>query len=350
VRRTIPLRRRIAFVVVADLLVLAVLAVVGEIACRLLAPQDDYGSLPETQLGMLRFSDDIYLGWELQPGRLDHNAAGFRGREYDRAKPPGVWRIAVIGDSVTYGLGVTGAEAYASVLEARLNSAGPGRIEVLNFGVPGFNPYQEYTLLTSRVQTFDPDLVIMTFTPDDVETSPVMINVGGSMCLLRNHFEGIGLLNNSLHWALFRASHLYRFLYKAAALMLAAKGQDFDAVYVQPDASWQNVLRVAAWCREHGKQFLLVLSPFLLPHHPSPDQPLAQQEQSWQAYQRAFDRIRQLAAENGIETFDLGPLYAAHAGQMKLKPEDHEHPNPRGHAWIAEALAPRVLAVKNAAR
>jgi len=334
--RKSPLWKRILFIVAANLFVLAALAVVGEVACWLFAPQVEYGTLPDWAMEMLQFSDDIYLGWELRPGVLDHNSAGFRGREIEPDKPPGAWRIAVLGDSVTYGLHVAADAAYPSVLESLLDEAGAGPVEVLNCGVPGYNTFQEYTLLKTQVLAYEPDLVVLTFTPDDVETSPVIINIGGRRCLFRNQFEGVGLLNNSVHWFVFRHSHLYRFLYKRLVLAFAAEEDDFEAVYVRPDVQWENVLRVAELCHRHETPLLLVLSPFLLPLEGDAD------PEEIARYRRAFDRIRKLAAAAGLDVLDLGPLYEKHAGRLKIRPEDHEHLNPLGHRLVAEALRERM--------
>jgi lysophospholipase L1-like esterase len=347
-RRRLPAWKRILFITVSNLLALSLLAAIGELACRLLAPQVDYGTLPDWTLKMLRFSDDMFLGWELRPGEHDHNSLGIRGPEATREKPEGLWRIAIIGDSVTYGLHVEADEAYPSVLEAKLNEAGIGPVEVLNFGVPGYNTFQEYTLLRTRVLQFDPDLVIMTFTADDVETTPVIINVGGNMCLFRNHFEGVGLLNNSIHWAVFRSSHLYRFLYKHAALAFAAPEAGFEVGNVQPEVQWANVRRAAELCRERDTAFLLVLSPWLLPYCPPPKEsvPGVLSPDQFRRYAQAFDQVRELATGSGLPWLDLGPLYAEHVGTLKLKPVDHEHLNPLGHTLVAERLLEKLLSMK----
>ena len=333
---------------VSNVLALSLLAVVGELACRVFAPQLNYGTLPDWVMKMLQFSDSMYLGWELRPGELDHNSAGIRGPEVKREKPPRVWRIATIGDSVTYGLGVEGARAFPNLLESKLNDADVGPVEVLNFGVPGYNTFQEYTLLKQRVLEFDPDLVIMTFSPDDVETTPVILNVGGSMCLFRNHFEGIGLLNNALHWRIFRSSHLYRFLYKHAALAFAAPEAGFEVGNSRPEVEWLNVRRAADLCAEDDTAFLLVLSPFLLPYAEPPEEMKTGylSPEVFRRYSEAFDRVRMLAAESDMECLDLGPLYQECAGKLKLHPLDHEHLNPLGHRLVAQLLLEKLLSMR----
>lgn len=342
--RRLPAWKRILFIIAANILAMSLLAVVGELACRLFAPQVDYGTLPDWTQKMLRFSDDMYMGWELRPGELDHNSAGIRGPEATRKKPQGVWRIAMIGDSVTYGLGVEVEQTFPSLLESELNPADTGPVEVLNFGVPGYNSFQEYTLLRKRVLDYEPDLVVMTFTPDDVETTPVIIKVGGSMCLFRNHFEGIGLLNNSLHWAVFRSSHLYRFLYKRAALAFAAPERGFEAGNAKPEVEWQNVCRAANLCAEKETEFLLVLSPWLLPYAEPPEDTelVLPTPDEFRSLSEAFDQVRKLAADSSLEYLDLGPLYQEYSGKLKLQPLDHEHLNPLGNKLVAERLSDKV--------
>lgn len=351
----LSLAKRIGFMLSIDVLVLGLFAVLGEIACRLFAPQSHYESMQASNMPLHQFSDDMYLGFELRPGAADHNSSGFRGSEISREKPAGVWRVAIVGDSVTYGLGVKADQAFPAVLQARLRAAEIGPAEVLNFGTPAYSTFQEYELLKNRVLQFEPDLVVMVFSPDDTETSPVILDIDGQMCLFRNQFEGIRLLNNSVQWGLFRHSHLVRFLYRRAVLACASPRGRFDDVYLQPDVEWRNVVRTATLCREKQAAFLLVLSPMLQPYCRPSDlteagsrgaPEMLMQPEEMQANQAAFDRIRQLAAESPLEVLDLGPVYEKYGAEMKILPEDHEHLSPRGHQRVAEVLAAKLLALR----
>src|SRR5262245_64249912 len=72
-----------------------------------------------------------------------NNSAGFRGRDYEKPKPPGVFRIVIAGDSVTMGSGVEDDEAYPALLERALEARHePRRYEVLNLGLIGLNIHQ----------------------------------------------------------------------------------------------------------------------------------------------------------------------------------------------------------------
>ncbi len=355
--RKFPLRKRIAFILVADLAALGTIALLGEVVCRLFSPQTDYQAVSDENDSLLRFADDLYLGFQLRADVADHNSAGFRGRHYTPTKPDSVWRIVALGDSVTYGLGVEASESFPGVLETKLNETPGESVEVLNFGVPGYNTFQSCTLLETRAIRYEPDLVVLTFTPDDVETSPVVINVDGQMCLFRNQLEGFGLFNNSVHWAVFRRSHFYRLLYKGAALASRPSGTDFNDVYVQPEVAWANVRRLHALCRREKTAFLLVLSPWLRPHfRPADDADPDELEapemlldlEVMQRYEQAFDEIRRFARQDDVEFLDLGPLYKEHAGKMKLMPMDHEHLGLLGNRLVAETLCGKVLSMRDA--
>jgi lysophospholipase L1-like esterase len=126
----------------------------------------------------VRRSDDPRLGFELRPGSVARaeveyrvNAEGLRGPDVTASKPEGVRRVAVLGDSIAFGYWVAEGDTFPRQLEAMLNAArgtGP-RIEVLNFGVPGYNLDQEIEALRARALAFSPDLVVAAFCLNDLE-------------------------------------------------------------------------------------------------------------------------------------------------------------------------------------
>jgi len=104
---------------------------------------------------------------------LTVNRWGMRDRDTTREKPPGTYRIAVLGPSHVMGSGVADGETFPDVLEERLNqAAGPAcplRFEVLNFGVAGYSLLQDLATLDDRVFDFQPDAVFITDSPRAVE-------------------------------------------------------------------------------------------------------------------------------------------------------------------------------------
>lgn len=122
--------------------------------------------------GLIRASDHPGVLYELRPGVRDRhklvtietNAHGLRDRDYAPEKPPGVFRVAVLGDSLTMGAGVAIEDVYHSVLERRLDgrSGGPA-VEFINFGVGGYGLSQYVATLRHRALDWDPDLILVGF-------------------------------------------------------------------------------------------------------------------------------------------------------------------------------------------
>lgn len=99
------------------------------------------------------------------------NSLGMRDREYPPTKPPGTFRILILGDSVTYGWGVSLEDIYTEKLEAMLNDVSGGNplYEVLNLAVSGYNTEQEVALLKARGIALGPDLVVIGLVTNDIQ-------------------------------------------------------------------------------------------------------------------------------------------------------------------------------------
>ncbi len=122
--------------------------------------------------GTVQRSSNPRLAFELRPGafvraEVDYriNSGGLRNPEVSLTKPPGVGRIAVLGDSIAFGYWVAEEQAFPRQLERML---GP-QIQVLNFGVPGYNLDQEIEALRTRVFEYSPDLVVVALCLNDLE-------------------------------------------------------------------------------------------------------------------------------------------------------------------------------------
>lgn len=123
------------------------------------------------------FVSDAVLGQRLSPnydgwfaGVPAHtNSLGFRDtREYSVVKPPGTFRILVLGDSVTFGHGALYETSYPYLLEQRLREWRPEvKWEVWNLGVPGYNTLQELAYLEQVGERYAPDLVVVGFFLND---------------------------------------------------------------------------------------------------------------------------------------------------------------------------------------
>jgi hypothetical protein len=97
------------------------------------------------------------------------NSLAFRdNREYPLTKPPGTFRILVLGDSVTFGHGALYETSYPYLIEQQLKAWHPDvKWEVWNLGVPGYNTAQELAQLNELGDRVQPDLVIVGFFLND---------------------------------------------------------------------------------------------------------------------------------------------------------------------------------------
>lgn len=91
------------------------------------------------------------------------NAMGFRGRDYAIPKPEGVYRIAMMGDSMTLGLEVESEKTFSRLLEKRLHDEGKSNIEVMNCGTSGYGTGQEYLMYINKVVKYQPDVVVISY-------------------------------------------------------------------------------------------------------------------------------------------------------------------------------------------
>jgi hypothetical protein len=92
------------------------------------------------------------------------NSAGMRDREHPVQKPPGVFRILVLGDSFIEALQVPFEESFTSLLQRELGERAPQRIEVMNASVSGWGTDDELKYLTSYGRRFKPDLIVVAMT------------------------------------------------------------------------------------------------------------------------------------------------------------------------------------------
>ena len=101
---------------------------------------------------------------------------GLRDREFPATASEGKTRIVAIGDSFTFGWGVQGEQSWPKVLESLSNNP----TEVINFGFPGASPRDYSNMITSALDHFSPDIVLVgTLQGDDliqlVEQEPVEV-------------------------------------------------------------------------------------------------------------------------------------------------------------------------------
>jgi hypothetical protein len=116
--------------------------------------------------GLKRFVGE-FVGTELIPsvvvsasfGTMSVNRWGMRDQDYELLAAPGTYRAVVLGASSVMGWGVGDGETFDALIENRLNQERPGgfeKYELLNFGVPGYDPPQQVAALDKALK-FNPN-------------------------------------------------------------------------------------------------------------------------------------------------------------------------------------------------
>lgn len=147
-----------------------------------------------------------YLAYAPKPGhvnthdndyqRTSYNAAGFRGADVAIPKPADVYRVLCLGGSSTHGQTPnTDDDTWPARLQVHLNEAlaergvSDRRVEVLNFGVFGYNTFESLVNLAFRGVDYEPDLVLVYHTINDARCA--LYQLGGPVQRDNTHWRAI---------------------------------------------------------------------------------------------------------------------------------------------------------------
>jgi lysophospholipase L1-like esterase len=319
---------------VAILFGLVVFCGMAELVCRLV-----FSLVVAYDVEMWRYAREVKtsgltpgLRFEHRPGASAHlmavdviiNRDGLRNRETPRQKPPGRLRVAVVGDSVTFGWGVPQDETYPQRLEELLRQQlSPGRdgaLEVINFGVGNYTAADVTAMLEHKALGYAPDLVIYGAFINDAELPDGLLE---EPFLLRHSLAAV------LIWG--RLDRLWRQLgvrenYQEYYLSLYREGGD-GRYRVQAELE-----RMTDLCRRAEIPLLVAMLPEL--HDP---------QGSLFADIRAF--YRSAATEAGAHFVDLQDSLPDNQWRRYWVSADDAHPNAEACDHFAQALAAELQRV-----
>ena len=165
--------RKASFLLATALLVLVCAEGLFAIALRLAEGQWPY-SRPKSANYLLF---EPHPGWVVAPRRgvtitvlgqpHHHNTDGFRGNEFSRVKTKP--RVACIGGSTTYCIGVADDQTWAFYLDQLLQPD----YEVLNLGIPGHSSVEHKKMLPQVLARYSPDIVIFQMGLNDLRNMNV---------------------------------------------------------------------------------------------------------------------------------------------------------------------------------
>lgn len=150
------------------------------------------------------------------------NSGGFRDYEYPIAKKAETKRIIFLGDSAVYGYGLEIEKILPKQMEQRFKEKGE-KVEVLNFGVSGYESEQQIEFLKTNGFPYKPDLVMIGYTLNDSNYGSWELDLFHS--LLNDQVLESG--NNPFKLfltALYTHSRLFHFLDERLQLQKKVKG------------------------------------------------------------------------------------------------------------------------------
>jgi len=164
--------RKRGFRLLAVLASLLVGTLVLEVAIRLIVPQR-MGVPGLESVGGLLVPRANLRGRDYSPGDFDvqvsNNGQRLRGRrEYSQVPEKGTFRILTLGDSFTYGVGVSDDETYPAHLERLVEPAGR-RVEALNAGIYGSGTSEQVLWYKRWACHFRPHVVVLTVYANDLQ-------------------------------------------------------------------------------------------------------------------------------------------------------------------------------------
>jgi lysophospholipase L1-like esterase len=255
------------------------------------------------------------------------NGAGFRGPDRSPVPAPGVFRIAVVGDSFSAGDGVREEDTYAAQIERLLAGSGAAvRFEVLNVGLGGLDIEQVLLRATHVASRFRPHLYVYGFTLNDIDR-------GAEAEQRFQNEENRRLAQETLRFAgspsLLLRSAWPRWVSLRAWLAGGGYAGTLAQTYRDPEkfARIERGLDGFHALAEQSGVCVHVLIHTELSHlrfgHP---------------FREAYDRVERAARARGLSATQSFPAHRwRNSGALRVSLVDG-HPNAEGHRLLAEAL------------
>lgn len=267
----------------------------------------------DANAGLKRFTNDFAQS-EMIPsvildtnhGKISINRWGMRDQDYEKKPASGTFRIALLGASSVMGWGVGDGQTFEALVEDRLNLGDTGfkKIEILNFGVQGYQPLQQMMMLEKSL-SFQPDAVFYVATGREISRAA-------------NYLAEVVKKNIDIPYPWLQeivvSSGLTRKTEETEALKkLGPYQQQILAGCYQ---------HLSSESRRHGATPVFVFLPQV-------------REGTWQ---EETQEILRIAAEAGFIILDLSDVYKNQDITKIRLAEWDDHPNILGHQLIAERL------------
>lgn len=245
---------------------------------------------------------------------VDIDARGFRDAEIPESRRPGETRVALLGDSVTFGWGVAYGERFSEILEHEWSRAG-APFELVNTGHGNWGTAQERAALEELLAAEPLDGVLQVWYINDAEPPPA---------------------HRDPPW--YSRFHVAIFLWAKTDLLQRRLGSresyvEYYRDLYRPDAPGYDgfveaLEGIGRWTRERGLPWVFVV----LPEFHSFDD----------TFGEVFSRVTALAEAAGATVVDGTGAFGSVDPSSVWVAYNDVHPNAKGHAIIARAIVEAV--------
>lgn len=302
--------------------------------------------------GLIEPSADAALLFELKPnsrqwfqGRWVRTSAdGYRvSAMVAPATPatptePAAVRIAVLGDSTSFGWGVAYEETYAERYRERMEALSGKRIEMRNYSVPAYNAAQELRVFQLEVAAYRPDLILLHHDHNDTDPTTQMM---GTLYMPVEY--GDNPLGSALvKWAVRRL----RQERSRQTNLATSTGNRRIGGYVVSGPLYDGHLEARRRLVEEASALEIPVVAVIFNAFVTRDEHWRTNEHYTELHRKLADRL----AGMGYYVLDLYPHVQellrrrgwANLGPLWNSPEDG-HPNAEGHQFIADTLVDYTL-------
>lgn len=249
------------------------------------------------------------------------NSYDCRDPEWVLPKPPGLRRIAFVGDSFTYGWGVEDvADRFTDRLQAKFEQQNRA-VEVMNVARPGWGTGDHVQRLPDILERFSPDEVVLGYVLNDIED--LVPRPEGSNPTRPPEPQWFNPDTSCFVDFLWRRVWLPRMPSVSGYQEWLAGGYADAAVW---SSQCERLLKLRDMCMERGATFRVAILPYL-------------REGSGQAGEAAIRaQVADALRSVGVEVLDLKAAIATvRAAALTVNAGD-AHPNARAHELFAEEI------------
>jgi len=271
------------------------------------------------------------------------NSSGFRDhKQWTELKTAGVTRIMIVGDSFTFGNGVRAEEMFSNILEKKLKLSNKN-VEVLNASAIGWNLDNESAFFLTEGITYEPDILILAFFPNDWISPPAP----GAPDVLPMLLTPEGRIDSRPSWLKWLPYEIiYKLKYSAAIMYLRDRLAVLDSLRIGQDIvtlllrnkvdldgsptikySYEKIVEMKHTCDWYSIPLVIAAIPPVNLFWISEGKPLY------------LDHLRHFAENNKIDFLDLSDALRPTGNRTLFYnyPWDN-HLNPEGHRRVANVL------------